>query len=303
LVVAGGGQLDEEWGGPWGHPYALFKWTLAARLMRTPVVFLSVGACHLESRWTRAFLRAALRTATYRSYRDERSRQLVATFRHVGRDRVVPDLAFSLTGRGCIPPVRPLPSARGVVGIAPIAFRDPRFWPNPDRPVYVHYIRTLAEFVSSLMRSGYSIVMFYSDRMDRRAVDDLVRALNADASLLHLPARPELRTVADLRAQIETFDYVVASRLHSVILSHAAAKPTLAISFDPKVDTHMGEFDQRSYCLDIHTVDALSLIEAFDELRAESRRIAAHLTCVLPRYRDALRVQYDRVFGGLLNAS
>jgi polysaccharide pyruvyl transferase WcaK-like protein len=31
LVVAGGGQLDEEWGGSWGHPYALMKWAVLAR--------------------------------------------------------------------------------------------------------------------------------------------------------------------------------------------------------------------------------------------------------------------------------
>ena len=32
LVVAGGGQLDEEWGGSWGHPYALMKWAVLARV-------------------------------------------------------------------------------------------------------------------------------------------------------------------------------------------------------------------------------------------------------------------------------
>jgi polysaccharide pyruvyl transferase WcaK-like protein len=43
LVVAGGGQLDEEWGGIWGHPYALMKWSVLARLAGAKTVFLSVG--------------------------------------------------------------------------------------------------------------------------------------------------------------------------------------------------------------------------------------------------------------------
>src|SRR5207249_1080169 len=45
LLVSGGGQLDDYWGGPWGHPYALFKWGLLARAVSARYVFLSVGTC------------------------------------------------------------------------------------------------------------------------------------------------------------------------------------------------------------------------------------------------------------------
>src|SRR5262249_52020859 len=31
LVIAGGGQLDDFWGGPFGHPYVLSRWVAAAR--------------------------------------------------------------------------------------------------------------------------------------------------------------------------------------------------------------------------------------------------------------------------------
>ena len=27
LIMSGGGQLDDFWGGPWGHPYILLKWS------------------------------------------------------------------------------------------------------------------------------------------------------------------------------------------------------------------------------------------------------------------------------------
>src|SRR5262249_3355024 len=50
LLVAGGGQLDEEWGGIWGHPYALMKWSVLARLAGTELVFVSIGGCRIESR-------------------------------------------------------------------------------------------------------------------------------------------------------------------------------------------------------------------------------------------------------------
>ena len=76
LVVAGGGQLDDEWGGSWGHPYTLMKWAVLARAAGSSVVFLSVGACRIDSQLTRTFLKAALSSARYRSYRDEESRRL-----------------------------------------------------------------------------------------------------------------------------------------------------------------------------------------------------------------------------------
>src|SRR3954470_15535134 len=48
VIVAGGGQLDEEWGGPWGHPYALFRWAILSKVVRTRFVVLSVGTGKLR---------------------------------------------------------------------------------------------------------------------------------------------------------------------------------------------------------------------------------------------------------------
>ena len=31
LIAAGGGQLDEYWGGAWGHPFALLSWSRLCR--------------------------------------------------------------------------------------------------------------------------------------------------------------------------------------------------------------------------------------------------------------------------------
>ena len=43
LIISGGGQLQDIWGGPWGHPYAMLKWTFLARLRGAKPIFLSVG--------------------------------------------------------------------------------------------------------------------------------------------------------------------------------------------------------------------------------------------------------------------
>src|SRR3954465_9797480 len=44
LLVAGSQQLNDGYGGAWGFPYPLFKWTLLATLTGTKAAILSVGA-------------------------------------------------------------------------------------------------------------------------------------------------------------------------------------------------------------------------------------------------------------------
>src|SRR5207247_11214974 len=44
LLVAGSQQLNDYWGGPWGFPFTLFKWSLLARATGTKVAVLSPGA-------------------------------------------------------------------------------------------------------------------------------------------------------------------------------------------------------------------------------------------------------------------
>lgn len=55
IVVSGSGQLNEEWGGPWGLPYALFRWSLLARLTSTPFMVVSVGTSKVESPFVEIF--------------------------------------------------------------------------------------------------------------------------------------------------------------------------------------------------------------------------------------------------------
>ncbi len=133
LIVSGGGQLDDFWGGAWGHPYALLKWSVLARLRGAKPIFLSVGFGELDSRLSRLFTRTALRLAAYRSYRD-------------------PDLAISCNAPAFAGMIPYLPGPRvqssvwiatglssrsalvvaSVVGLSPFCYCDPRIWPRKD---------------------------------------------------------------------------------------------------------------------------------------------------------------------------
>jgi len=298
LLISGGGQLDDYWGGPWGHPYALFKWGLLARAIGARYVFLSVGTCSLESRLSNFFIRYALRLATYRSYRDQTSKRLLEHIGFTRKDAVYPDLAFSYRN-GRIMHRAGSSNVGRVVGVSPIAYLSRYSWPKKDLSAYERYFGNLVRFISDLIRQGYSIVFFSTDSPDRKVINDVVASLAKDDSL-NINGRicqPRTDTLDDLFAQLCNVDYVVASRLHGVLLSHLLCIPVLAISYDRKVDTHMADMGLPEYCLDIHSLETVSLLKSFESLTMNADRIKLSLKEKAADYACALKRQYDFVLG------
>jgi polysaccharide pyruvyl transferase WcaK-like protein len=297
LLVSGGGQLDEEFGGPWGHPYVLFRWAMLSRLAGTRLAIASVGAHHMHRPLTRFFIKAALASASYRSYRDPGSQQQLSRWRFTTNDHCVPDMALSL-------PVREAsnersPGGPAVVGLSPMIYGHARHWPTSRAGLHEQYSRRLAEFARWLLDRGYRLLLFQSSAADRVAVADL------RARLLELAGPEEARRIAEPRVQtvdqffreVAAADYVVASRLHGVMMSHMLGKPVLAISFDRKVDAHMESMGQTRYRVDIGGFEVADLIERFTALE---RNGPAERVTIDDRV-AASRQQLDDQYEALLN--
>jgi polysaccharide pyruvyl transferase WcaK-like protein len=296
LVVSGGGQLDEYWGGPWDHPYALFKWGLLARLAGSKFIVLSVGTCDLESKVSLFFIRHALRLASYRSYRDRTSKELLNDMAFTRNDAVYPDLAFSYSDGEMFESSAEKHDGK-VVGVSPIAYLAPG-WPKQNSAIFEPYRETLTAFVRILMERGHSVVLFSTDGVDRAVVGDMVGALSKESGLdLSKLSHPRTHTLPELLEQLRQVDYAVASRLHGVLLSHRFCLPVLAISYDRKVDTHMEDLGLSNHSVDIHDLTVDSLVEAFEALTEESESIRSTLLEINHRYARELQHQYDVALG------
>lgn len=297
LIVSGGGQLDDFWGGPWGQPYALLKWALIARLTRTRLVFMSVGTSSLDFRLSRSFIKGALNLAHYRSFRDAVSKERLQNIAITRNDRVLPDLAYSLP-LDAYRKKRSQPSERPIVAVSPISYCDPRTWPKQDQELYDNYILRLADFIVWLLNSDYEILLFASTSSDLSAINDVRNVLASlqvrGEGCLH-PAIPEI-TVRDLLTQLSGVDFVVASRLHGVILSHMLNLPVLALSHDPKVDIHMANNGQKDFCLNIEAFSADTISEAFTRIVSSEKAIKDVLHDKTSMYAALLDEQYDHVF-------
>jgi polysaccharide pyruvyl transferase WcaK-like protein len=300
LAVSGGGQLDEHWGGPWRVPYSLWKWSLLARLLRTDVVVLSVGAGTTDSRLTRFFLRSTLRRARYASFRDERTAARVRSL-GVSSPRVVPDLAFGHEGRRRAPVGAQ--GRRPRVAISPIAFLDPVAWPAKDVDAYRGNLRRTAELVGLLLDRGYDVVLCTSDTPDVKSARELLEEVGAQAD--DRPDRSEgegtlthedTTTPAELLEAFAAADVAVASRLHGLILANLAGLPTVALSYDWKVDEHMRTIGLERYTFPIDTFAAAEVARAVDEMVSEREALATAVAERCELLAGAVGKQFDEVF-------
>jgi polysaccharide pyruvyl transferase WcaK-like protein len=303
LIVSGGGQLDDYWGGPWGHPYALFRWGLLAKATGSKYIFLSVGTCALESKLSIFFIRHALNLANYRSYRDKTSKQLLEDISFTRNDLVYPDLAFSYTGRTKLQ-YRGSKDDGKVVGVSPIAYLSQHGWPKRNIQVYENYFNTLVAFISTIIRRGYSVVILSTDGSDRKVVSDIVDSLKNknEFDITDKISHPQIQTVEELLNQLNNVDYVVASRLHGVLLSNLCCLPVLAISYDRKVDTYMADAGFPEYSMDIHNIEINSLLKNFESLTTNSGFIQSRLMDNNNSYAYDLKCQYNIIFEGEVGA-
>jgi polysaccharide pyruvyl transferase WcaK-like protein len=295
VVVAGGGQLDEFWGGPFGHPYTLYRFSRAARRAGARFDVLSVGTGSLSTPLGRRFVRRALAGAGYRSFRDARSRELAQVAGAAAGDPIVPDLAYALP----FAPSAGSPRGRRLIGVAPMCYADPRVWPVPDAARYARHLQTMAAIAARAVRAGHEVAMFGTDRPDGAPVAECHAIA---ASQLTGDERARLRAiavdeVAPLMALLATFDVVVAARFHGVLLAHVVGCPVLAVSHERKVATLMSELGHDAYCAPIDELDAAAAGAMLDRLLAGRDALAADIREVAAGYRRRIDAQYDAVFG------
>jgi polysaccharide pyruvyl transferase WcaK-like protein len=294
LLVAGSQQLNDGYGGAWGFPYTLYKWTWLAKLTGTKVAILSVGAGPINSSLSKWFFRRVLNRVNYRSYRDAISSRLMESLRIKGDHPVLPDLVYSLQ----LPTPKPAPSsaARVVVGTNPVPFFDGRYWPTPDPPRYDDYVRKFAKFAEWLDKSGHSVLFFPTQvRADSLTINDIRSAMNGSGNSPNLLAGQKIQGLEDLVSEIERADLVIANRYHGILISLMMNKPVLGVAYHEKSRALLAQAGQGEFVLNIADFKTEDLIERFQALEANAPAIKKQIAERMAPLRKALDEQYDTV--------
>lgn len=302
IVVAGSGPFYDGWNGAWTHPFNLFKWSMMAWGTQTKFVPLSVGAGPLDASLSRFFVRSALHTAYYRSYRDPSTADLLASIGVKGRGPIFPDLGFSLP-RDQVARCRrdaATEGAEGVVGISTVAHKDPRYQPNGDASRYQAYLGKLVAFASWLLDNGFRLMLLRSQvEADDRVATDLKERLAMQG--LDLEGRvmtPSTHTYQDLLDQMAQCELVVGGRFHCHVLPFLLGKPVLGVAYHAKTEDLMEYMGQSAYCLDIDTMSVRLMIDYFKQLREQRAAAVETIERHVRVCREVLDFQYELLFLG-----
>lgn len=291
VIVPGMGVLETTLPlRPWGWPFSLFLLSLSGKLMRTQVVFLAVGAGRVADRANRLLLVGAARFASYRSYRDELSRDAL---RDMGldttRDPVHTDLAFDL----------PTPKSivdHGVVGVGVMDYRGSN--DDRDRADEIHhdYVTKLTEFVRWLVRDGREVRLFVGDHVDETVAERIVDEVGSAALSI-----AGTSTMDDLLRRMARVDVVVASRYHNVLAAVKLGKPTVALGYAAKSDALMAEMGLGEFCQSIRDLDVERLVKQFtalEERDVELRRTLADRNAVMAARIERQFAELSAIVGG-----
>jgi polysaccharide pyruvyl transferase WcaK-like protein len=296
LIVSGGGQLTER-GGPWSFPYALFVWSVLAKLVGVRLLFLNVGAGPLNHRLSKFFIPQALRRAEYVSFRDQPSHDLATEIGYSGESYVCPDNVYGLDVRSLDAPA---PSAQQppVVGISPMPFpfSDLLEYPANAAAIQQELVDKIAEFSALVSKQGYSLRFFASDlRSDPAVIEDVRRILQERHKIL-TPEYVAIDSVEELLSEMSQMDYIVTCRFHGAVFAHLLNKPILTISHHPKVANLMDALGMSRFCVEMTAFDPTQLFDKFTLLTAETATIKRDLAATLTDLRRKSSSQFDRLF-------
>ena len=299
FIVAGSNQFLDNYGGVWGFPYTVLKWTVLARCAGARVAFLSVGAGPIDSLWSRIMARVSLLLADYASFRDAGSRRLLE-WAGGGREwHVCPDLAQSLQLEA--------QAARDdgrapTVAINPMPVYDRRIWYQADDARYEHYVAQLSLFASRLLRERFPVFFFSTHPSDDQVIDDVLAGIDEQLVFANgAPARKSSQTVVEVMSVFASADLVVATRYHGAVLALRAGRPVLALCYYRKTREVLQAMQQEAYAVDVDELDHEDLWRRFELLVSRRSKEADAIRRITEAANARLDEQYDTVLR-LVNA-
>jgi polysaccharide pyruvyl transferase WcaK-like protein len=283
-----------------GMPYAMFLLGVSGKVCRTKVALVSVGATIINQRVTRRLFDIAARTAFYRSYRDNQSKEnMRQRGLDVSRDPVYPDLVFS----------RPVPDAGpgdpDLVGLGVMAYYGTNDHRSQADEIHAAYLADMKRFARWLIDHGRKIRLTVGDGPDNAIAQELVadiREYRPDLDSSWIVAEP-VYSFADLTRAMAPVGLVIATRYHNVICALKLGKPVISLGYSAKNLDLMAGMGLTEYCQFAHTLDFDRLTEQFTALEEQSAQLRRAITDGSAASAARLREQFTALSGLLFPAA
>jgi polysaccharide pyruvyl transferase WcaK-like protein len=287
VVVPGMGILETTTPiRPWGFPFGLLALAVAARLTATPLVLLCVGVEGGGSPAVASMFRRAAGLASYRSYRDEYSREAMHRLGvDVSADEVFPDLVFGHP----LPPRHP---EDRLVGVGVMNFRGRTEDRAHADEIHERYATRVAEVVRCLLAEGWRVRLLVGDVEDV-PVAQRVRAQATDG-LEGADPEVEVRTtstVDQLLLALSGCVVVLGTRYHNILSSISLGIPTISVGYATKNDVLMDLVGLADFCQPARSLDVELTLDQFHDAVDRQAELSRTIAERLPRLRDGVERQ------------
>jgi len=292
VVVPGTGIFEGQGVRPRGIPFSLFWLAAWSRLLRRPLLLLSVGVDAQGSPGVRRLFARTLAWSGVVTVRDEGSARAVAGLGVRREVTVVPDLVLRRD------PVA-TPPAPGTAGTDPLVAVGVMDWGgterDADREVYTGRSVVL---VRALLDAGSAVRVVTGEDLDLRVAREVVRRVR-EADPGAAVELSEARTVEDVARELGGCHALVAARYHNLVAAVSEGVPVVATGYGPKqvaLVAHYappGRGHDRAH--DRDTYDAATVVAQVREILADHVAEAARVRAVAEADRAAVVAQEDRV--------
>jgi polysaccharide pyruvyl transferase WcaK-like protein len=280
-----------------GMPLAMCLLGVSGKLARTPVALVSVGATIINQKLTRRLFDIAARTAYYRSYRDNQSREAMRRRGlDVSADPVYPDLVFSRR----MPDVGP--GDPRIVGLGVMDYHGTNDHRGQAGQIHAAYLADMKRVARWLADHGRRIRLTVGDGSDREIAHAIIadiRAYRPDLDADWVVAEP-VATFDELIAAMAPAGLVIATRFHNVICALKLGKPVISLGYSGKNLELMAGMGLSEFCQFAHTLDFDRLIEQFTALEQQQDELRQSIAVAAAASAERLDEQFARLSALLL---
>lgn len=262
-LISGSGSLLQDVTSAKNSMYYLSMIQLAL-VFKKPVFMYGQGIGPLHRPWLRRLVGLYGNLLTYRSVRDEESRQLLLDCGVKKQIDVTSDPVLGVQAETV-----PLPEKLEEMMKQEAVVLSLRSW-NQDDAMIPYY----REIIMDLNEKGIPVVLLPFHHPHDAAFAKQVTD-NLDHELLYVAEEP--LTLNELFSCIKRSRLVIAMRLHALIFAANQGIPFLGISYDPKIDSFLKTYDHQAIAsvekFSAHS-SLLSIYEMLDNGEKAKRNIA-----------------------------
>lgn len=272
VLSGGGGLLQDTYPtkflfGP--LPYYLLI-VLLAKLLRTPVMFISQGIGPVTSRWGKFLMWAIANRADFITVRDQFSKDYLEKLRVTRPPTIVTaDVVFAL----------PIPTAYSKIRKDLGLEENEQYITIAPRPWFEHeasYVQKIATATDHLVENEKVTPVFViMEEPADRVITEQILSKMKHRSRTHVIS--EGYTPSEIASFIGQSELVISLRLHALIFAARSGVPHIGLSYDPKVEAFLKRSGMWTYSFSLDTIDESALIENAQHLIQQKKNFTTDI--------------------------